>query len=232
MALVTGSTRGIGLAIARRLATDGFRPALNYAHDEARAQRAAASVPHSRPFRADVTRWEEAERLVHAVQAEMGRLDVLVNNLGIFLPGSVWETSPEDWRKTLDGILSCTFYCCRAALPLFRQQGGGQIVNIGSLNAEVARGSPNATAYNVAKTGVMVLTKSLARSEGSHGIRVNAVNPGLIRAGQTDEAQAEKVPLGRLGTPEEVAAAVAFLLSPEAGYLNGAVLNVHGGLWV
>lgn len=234
MALITGSTRGIGLAIGLRLQQEGYRVALNYAHHPEQAERALSQIPRARVFQADVTRWEEAQGLVERVVAELGGLDVLVNNLGVFLERSVWDTSPEEWEWLLAGVLSSTFYCTKAVLPRFREQGAGQIVNIGSLNAEVARGAPNSAVYNAAKTAVMVLTKSLARSEGGHGIRVNAVNPGMIRteASEGQQARARQVPLGRLGLPQEVAAAVAFLLSAEAAYLNGAVINVHGGLWV
>ncbi len=117
-----------------------------------------------------------------------------------------------------------------------RSQKRGHIINLGSLNAETARGAPSTTAYNVAKTGLVVLTKSVARSEARYGIRCNIVNPGFIETYATSESDRRElpsiVPIGRLGRPEDIANAVAYLLSDEADYVTGAVLNVHGGLWV
>ena len=165
-----------------------------------------------------------------------GRIDVLVNNVGPFLVKSIVETEVDEWRRMLDGNLSSTFYCSKFALPTMRAQKRGQIVNLGSLNIETTRGAPTTAAYNAAKAGMVMLTKSIARSEARYGIRCNLVSPGFIETYATTDADRRElpslVPLGRLGTAEDIAQAVAFLVSEKASYITGAVLNVHGGLWV
>ena len=242
-ALVTGSTRGIGRAIAVRLAQDGFVVVLNHASDTgARAAleeiQAAGGVAHA--VRADVSEPDECRRLVRAAQSAVGPLDVLVNNAGPWLERSFTETSDSDWRFIVDGNLGSAFWCSREALPSMRERRRGVIVNIGALNAEVSPGmTHDAPAYFIAKTGLMMMTRTLARSEGAHGIRVNAVSPGFIEteAYETwDETEAGRwrslIPLGRFGRPEEVAEAVSFLVSDKAAYVSGAILTVHGGLWL
>jgi NAD(P)-dependent dehydrogenase (short-subunit alcohol dehydrogenase family) len=179
---------------------------------------------------------EGAKHLIDATVAQFGRIDVLVNNVGPFLVKSLFDTEIDEWRRVLDGNLSSAFYCTKFALPPMRAQKSGRIVNLGSLNAETARGAPTTTAYNVAKSGLIVLTKSVARSEARYGIRCNIVNPGFIETyGTTDADRRELpslVPLGSLGKPEDIAETIAFLISDAARYITGAVVNVHGGLWV
>lgn len=238
VALVTGSTRGIGRATALRLAADGYRVALNYRADEAAADAALAALrlaaPDARAVRADVSDPAEARRLVAEVVAAWGRLDVLVNNAGPMIEASATDTPPEAWRAMMEGNAGSAHYVSLAALPHLRAVAG-RIVNMGSLNAELARGADEHAAYNAAKAALVVMTRSLARSEGPHGVRVNMVSPGIIA---TDDTPARvrrtmpgRVPLGRLGTPEDVAEAVAFLASDRAAYVSGAVLAVSGGLW-
>lgn len=242
-ALVTGSTRGIGRAIAVRLARDGFVVVLNHASDTgARAAleeiEALGGVAHA--VRADVSEPDECRRLVRAAQAAVGPLDVLVNNAGPWLERSFTETSDSDWRFIVDGNLGSAFWCSRETLPSMRERRRGVIVNIGALNSEVSPGmTHDAPAYFVAKTGLMMMTRTLARTEGAHGIRVNAVSPGFIEteAYETwDRTEADRwrslIPLGRFGRPEEVAEAVSFLVSDKAAYVSGAILTVHGGLWL
>lgn len=237
VALITGSTKGIGFGIAKRLAQEGYAIALNYRRDAEAAAKAVAELEALTPtaaFQADVSDPDEAHRLIDAVIERFGRLDVLVNNVGPFLLRSPAETSVEEWQAMINGNLNSAFYCSKFALPELRKRGG-VIINIGTQNAEMTRGAPNTTAYSVAKTGLVVLTKSLARVEGRRGVRVNMVNPGFIETYHTTEAERVEVPpmvpLGRLGTVEDVAEAVAFLISERASYINGAVLNVTGGLW-
>jgi 3-oxoacyl-[acyl-carrier protein] reductase len=240
VAIVTGSSRGIGRAIAEQLARDRFVVVVNYKHDAASAQDTLNAVhvhsPRSIMMQADVSTPEGAKQLVEGSQRELGRLDVLVNNAGPFLVKTAFDTTVEEWDYILRSNLSSTFYCIRYALPIMRDQKSGHIINLGSLNAENARGAPTTTAYNVAKTGVVVLTKSVARSEARHGIRCNVVNPGFIETDSTSEADKRElpsiIPLGVLGKPEEIAGTVQFLLSDRARYITGAVINVHGGLWV
>jgi 3-oxoacyl-[acyl-carrier protein] reductase len=240
IALVTGGNRGIGRTIAEQLACDGFAVVVNYRRDAAAAQEALAAVqktsPRSVVLQADVATPEGARQAVEQTHAQFGRLDVLVNNAGPFLVKSVYDTSIEEWDYILRSNLSSAFYCTKYALPLMRAQKSGHIINLGSLNAETARGAPTTTAYNVAKTGLVVLTKSVARSEARYGIRCNIVNPGFIETETTSESDKRElpslIPLGSLGKPQDVASTVAFLISERAQYITGAVVNVHGGLWV
>ncbi len=240
VALVTGGTRNIGLAIAEALGKEGYSLILTYVRNKRAAEEARARLKDVAPsvvtVQSDVTSAGAVDHLFKLIADQFGRLDVLVNNVGPFIAKPIAEMSVDEWHWILDGNLSSAFYCCRAALPLMRQQGSGHIINIGSLNVELARGAPNAAAYNAAKAGLVVLTRSLARSEGPYGIRVNMVNPGFIETENTTDADRESlppvIPLRRLGKPEDVAAAVTFLISDKAAYITGAVINVAGGLWV
>jgi 3-oxoacyl-[acyl-carrier protein] reductase len=243
-ALVTGSTRGIGRAIALRLAREGHAVALNYAGDPKAAEAALEDVLAIHPgailVRADVQTPEGCERLVRETVERLGRLDVLVNNVGPFLEQPLAETDDPQWRQMIDGNLGSAFWCARAAIPGMRRRRAGCIINVTALNAEVSPGMTHeAPAYFIAKTALAMMTKSMARAEGPHNIRVNAVSPGFIETesyASWDQAERERwrgqVPLGRFGRPEEVAEAVAFLVSDRAAYISGTVLHVHGGLWI
>jgi 3-oxoacyl-[acyl-carrier protein] reductase len=237
VALVTGGTKGIGRGIARRLAKDGYAVALNYRRDSETAAEALTEIKaltRAALFQADVADPDAAKGLIRSVVDEFGRLDVLVNNAGPFLTKTAYETTVEEWRAMVDGNLSSAFYCSKFALDHLRQ-ARGVIINSGTLNAETTRGAPNTTAYTTAKSGLVVLTKSMARTEGRYGVRVNIVNPGFIDTYSTTEDDRHQigpmVPLRRLGSTEDVAEAVAFLVSEHASYITGAVVNVHGGLW-
>ncbi len=187
-------------------------------------------------MQADVATQAGAKQLIDQTVATLGRLDILVNNTGPFLVKSVIDTDIDDWRRILDGNLSSAFYCMKYALAVMRAQKSGNIVNLGSLNVETTRGAPTTPAYNAAKTGLVVLSKSVARSEARHGVRCNLVNPGFIDTYALSDSDRRElpslIPLGSLGTAEDIAEAVAFLVSDKARYITGAVLNVHGGLWV
>ncbi len=243
VALVTGSTRGIGLGIASRLAREGYRIALNYRSDEAAAAAALAEVAALTEvacFRADVSDPTAAAGLVRDTVARFGRLDVLVNNAGPYLIRPFVETSDAEWRAMLDGNLTSMAICTREALAVMRRQRRGNIVSISALNVETAPFTVfEAPAYAVAKAGVVLLTRALSRSEGPYGIRVNAVSPGFIetaeyaKSPEADRAAWRRmIPLGRFGEPADVAAAVAWLVSDEAKYVTGAILHVNGGLWL
>jgi 3-oxoacyl-[acyl-carrier protein] reductase len=240
IAIVTGSGKGIGRGIARRLAAEGIAVVVNYQKDTAAAQETLTQVqafaPRSIVVQADVATPEGAKHLIDTTLTAFGRIDILVNNAGPFLVKSIFDTEIDEWRRILDGNLSSAFYCIKFALPTLRAYKRGTIVNLGSLNAETARGAPTTAAYNAAKTGLVVLTKSVARSEARYGIRCNLVSPGFIETYATSETDRRElpslVPLGSLGTPEDIAEAIAFLVSDKARYITGAVLNVHGGLWV
>jgi NAD(P)-dependent dehydrogenase (short-subunit alcohol dehydrogenase family) len=166
---------------------------------------------------------------------ELGRIDVLVNNVGPFLYKTIWDTTVQEWHQMLNSNLNSVFYCCKAVVPIMREHKSGVIINIGGPNAERTQGYVRTCAYAVAKTGVVVFSKSLAKEEAGHGIRVNVVNPGFIETEPYTQdmlkTMPQQVPVKRLGKPEDVANAVAYLASDEASYITGAVLNVHGGLW-
>ncbi len=240
IAIVTGSGKGIGRAIARRLAQDGVTVVVNYQRDAAAANETLAQVQalatRSIAIQADVARPEGAKQLVDETLRAFGRIDILVNNVGPFLVKSIVDTEIDEWRQMIDGNLSSAFYCIKYTLSAMRAQKSGHIINLGSLNAENVRGAPTTTAYNAAKSGLVVLTKSIARSEARYGIRCNIVNPGFIETYATTDVDRREmpslIPLGRLGKPEDIAETIGFLISDKASYINGAVLNVHGGLWV
>jgi 3-oxoacyl-[acyl-carrier protein] reductase len=242
-ALVTGSTRGIGRAIALRLARDGCGLVVNHASDTGAdavlAELRALGVP-AHAVRADLADPDACRRLVGEAIERIGPIAILVNNVGPFLERPLAETTDAEWRRMIDGNLSSAFYCTRAVLPGMRERGAGCIVNVGALNSEVSPGMTHeAPAYFVAKSALMTMTRTLARTEGPHGIRVNAVGPGFIETESYGEWDAQEqarwrgqIPLGRFGRPDEVAEAVAFLVSDKAAYISGAILQVHGGLWL
>jgi len=232
-ALITGSTAGIGLSIAERLASDGFDVVLNHARDGDRANRALARIrdvcPAAELVRADVTDEDDVARLFDEARAA-GPIDVLVNNVGAFLSRPFLETTLRDWRAVIDSNLISAVLCSREALPAMRNRGG-LIVNVASLHADAIRATPNTLPYGIAKSGIVGLTKTLAKTEGRFGIRVNAVCPGFVN---TEDAHnppdvTNRIPLGRLAEPSEIASVVAFLASADAAYVSGAVINVHGG---
>jgi NAD(P)-dependent dehydrogenase (short-subunit alcohol dehydrogenase family) len=232
-ALVTGAAGGLGAAIASRLARDGYRVAI-VDTDEAAARAQAARLPHAESFAADVT----DEAAIEAVLDAFGDVpDVLVNNAGIVRFGPLLEHSVADFRKVLDVNLTGTFIVTCAVARRMVARGSGAIVNITSLNAVAP--SPDAGAYPASKAGVALLTQHFALVLGPHGIRVNAVAPGFIDAGMSApiyedavvrSARGAQVPVGSLGTAEDVAEAVAFLASDRARYTTGHQLMVDGGL--
>ncbi len=232
-ALITGSTRNIGLAIAERLARDGYAPILNHVHDAEQAAGALKSLralcPRAELIQADVTRESDVERLIEKATSN-GPIDLLVNNAGAFLLKPFLETSLAEWNAILASNLTGAFLCCREILPTMRLRGQGRIINIASMNAERQRAVPNMLPYAIAKAGVVLLTKTLAKTEGPYGIRVNAISPGFVDTeANLPPNAASTVPLGRIARPEEIAAAVSFLASDDASYITGSVLDVHGG---
>jgi 3-oxoacyl-[acyl-carrier protein] reductase len=238
-ALVTGGSRGIGRAIALRLAAEGADVALCARQVEA-AQAVAAEVQAlgvralARP--ADVARAEEAGALVEAVLAEWDRLDVLVNNAGITRDNLLLRMSEEEWDAVLDTNLKGAFNCCKAAARAMVRARGGRIINISSVVGLM--GNAGQANYAASKAGLIGFTRSLARELASRNITANVVAPGLVpetgMTGGLDEKAREKllaqVPLGRPGLPEDVAHAVAFLASDQAAYITGQVLCVDGGM--
>ena len=232
-ALITGSTKGIGLAIALELSAQGIVPILNYRSDKQSAIRACQQIEtlgvNAIAIQADVTTEAGVRHLV-ASAADHGPISVLINNVGEFILKSFLETDTSDWNRILGSNLISTILCCQQAIPLMRKRKEGQIINIASMHAEEVRARPNTLPYAIAKSGVIHLTHTLAKTEGPYGIRVNAICPGFIEGGEfTQPEDRHRVPMGRLGQPEDIAHAVSFLVSSDADYITGAVLNVHGG---
>jgi len=239
VALVTGSSRGIGKTIALKLAEAGASLGINYKSNTWAADEVVESIKKMEhkaiSVQCDVSNFADVEEMVKKVLSEFGRIDILVNNVGPFLYKSIYDTTIQEWHQIINSNLNSTFYCCKAVVPIMRKQKSGNIINIGAPNAERTQGYLKNCPYATAKTGVVVLSKSLAREEAKNGIRVNVVNPGFIETDQyTDEMKKDmpkEVPLRKLGKPEDIANAVLFLVSEEANYITGSVLNVHGGLW-
>jgi len=234
-ALVTGAARGIGYAIAARLAADGARVAV-LDLDAAVAKEAAARIgPSALVLTADVTVADEVEAAVRQVVTAFGRLDILVNNAGITGRSfPIWELSDEDWRRVIDVDLTSVFYCCRSAVRVMLEQGSGRIVNIASIAGK--EGNPTLVPYSAAKAGVIGLTKALAKEVCARGILVHAVAPAVIGTEllqqmeqSTVDLLVSKIPMGRVGRPEEVAALVAWLVSDDCSFTTGAVHDLSGG---
>ncbi len=230
-ALVTGSASGIGRAITLALAREGFDVAVHYrtSHAEAEATRTEAEALGVRTvlLQADVTDREAATALVEEAHRELGGLRVLVNNVGSYVHTPLEELTFEEWDDVLATNLEATFTTCRAVVPLLREAGGGRIVNLGYAGAQDLVARPNLVAYAIAKTGITLLTKAIARAEAANGITANVVAPGVIESSRT--LPLREIPMGRPGRVEEVASAVLYFVSPEAAYVTGQVLEVAGG---
>ena len=243
-AIVTGAGRGgrgIGRGIALALAQAGADVAVtartNVADAEAVAEAVSALGRKSLAIACDVADSASVEALFARVKEEWGRVDILVNNAGITRDTLLLRMSEDDWDAVLDTNLKGAFLCTRAAAKIMLKQKSGRIINITSINGQV--GSPGQANYSASKAGMIGLTKTVARELASRGITVNAVAPGFIETQMTDFAQGEmrdeivkRVPLGRLGSIEDVGAAVGFLASDAASYITGQVLTVDGGLTV
>ena len=238
VAIVTGAARGIGLAIAERLSRAGAGVVIADVAEEG----SAAAVERLREAGgkavgavADVTRSEEVAAMVERALEAFGGLDILVNNAGITgRDAPLWETTDEDWGRVLGLNLTATFYCCRAAVPHMRERQSGAIVNVASISGK--EGNPNMIPYSVSKAGVICLTKALAKEVTKDNVRVNCVAPGVIETPLLEQLKPEaieymrsKVPMGRMGRPEEVAAVVHSLASDEASFVTGQCYDVSGG---
>lgn len=239
VALVTGSSRGLGKAMALKLAADGFAVAVHYGRNQAEAEKVAEEIRAAggtaQVFGADLSQPANASKLVDDVIAQMGRLDVLVNNAGITRDTLAIRMKDEDWDAVLQTNLSSAFAACRAAIKHMMKARSGRIVNVSSVVA--LAGNPGQANYVASKAGLIGLTKALAKEYGGRGITVNAIAPGFIDSDMTAQLSEEvkkaylsNIPLARFGQPEEVAALVAFLAGNSAGYITGQTIGVDGGM--
>ncbi|MEB3043914.1 SDR family NAD(P)-dependent oxidoreductase [Rhizobium mulingense] len=238
MALVTGGTRGIGLAIAEALGEAGAKVLIAGRSRNAAADRLAKAGVEYDFIAVDLTKDDAADALVTETLSRTGRLDILVNNAGIAIHGDSGEFSDAVWREIMTVNVDAVFRACRAALAPMRRQGGGVILNIGSISGIVSNIPQNQAAYNTSKAAVHMMTKSLASEVAAENIRVNAIAPGYI---ETDLSRGgidnpdwfptwrSMTPMGRVGQPEEVAGAALFLCSAAASYVTGEVLVIDGG---
>ena len=233
-ALVTGGARGIGRAISERLLSEGARVAIVDRDPDVEAV-AKRLGPRARALVADVTRSAEVDRAVATAHAWADRLDIVVNNAGITGRSyPIWELSDDDWQQVLAVDLTSVFYVCRAAVKLMLPRAAGRIVNIASIAGK--EGNPTLVPYSSAKAGVIGLTKALAKEVATRGILVHAVAPAVIgtellqqMTKETVDMLVAKIPMGRVGTPAEVAALVAWLASEECTFTTGAVHDLSGG---
>ncbi len=234
-ALITGASGGIGAEIARALHAQGAVVGLSGTRREALEALAAKLGERVHVLPADLSQAEEAARLIADAEAAMGKVDILVNNAGLTKDGLAMRMSDADWERVINVDLAAPFRLIRAALKTMLRRRAGRIINIGSIVGTT--GNPGQANYCAAKAGLIGLSKSLAQEVASRGITVNVVAPGFVETPMTDvlpEAQraelAGKIPLGRLGAPRDIAAAVAYLASEEAGWVTGATLHVNGGM--
>jgi len=239
VALVTGGTKGIGKAIVRSLAGKGIRVYMNFASDTQAAESALSELQAEGRsvaiVQADVSDQEQANAMIETIIQKEGRLDILVNNAGIIKDGLLMFMPDKNWHKVIEVNLNSVYYCSKSALRPMIGNRWGRIINIISPSALMGRAGQ--TNYAASKGGVLSFTRSLAREVGRYGITVNAVSPGVIATELTKDMDEKlrkefisMIPAGRFGNPEEVAHAVSFLASDEAGYITGEYISVDGGL--
>jgi 3-oxoacyl-[acyl-carrier protein] reductase len=238
VAIVTGAGQGLGWAIAKRLADDGACLVIADINWE-RAQEKAALLQRmgqeAMAIKVDVSKAKEVAHMVEQVLEKFGRIDILVNNAGILGPYFPVEEYPEElWDQVIAVNLKGTFLCCKAVIPIMKKRGKGSIVNIASVAGK--EGNANMAPYSASKGAIITLTKTLGKELATSQIRVNAVSPALLETEMTQSMTPEqralltsKIPMGRLGKPEEVAAVVKFLVSDEASFVTGQCYDISGG---
>jgi 3-oxoacyl-[acyl-carrier protein] reductase len=239
VAIVTGGTKGIGKAISLLLAEQGAKVVANFSKDadvaEDLRKEAKSRGLDLGLFKADVTQFDQVKEMVEKTFAQHGKIDILVNNVGLVRDNFLMLMSDEDWESLLRANLNSLFYCCRAVIRKMIPQREGKIINISSISGIL--GTPGQANYAATKGGMISFTKSLARELGSFNIHVNAVAPGLIESEMVSKMPREKVEaiiksssLGRIGKPEDVAQAVLFLASEHSNYITGQTIVVDGGI--
>lgn len=240
-AIVTGGSLGIGTAVALDLAKNGCDVAINYRKHDKEAKEVVSkieSIGHKGlAVKADVSSFDDAQKMVDTVTKELGKLDILVSNAGINWDGVIWKMTEEMWDKVIDVDLKGYFNYTRAVSPIFREQKSGKIVNLTSING--LRGKFGQANYSAAKAGIIGLTKAVARELGKYNINVNAVAPGMVLTemmkGLPEDVintAKEETVLKRLATPQEVAMVVTFLCSEAARHITGEIIKVDGGQYI
>lgn len=243
VALITGSATGLGKRTALELASRGVDIILNYINSQQEARKLATYIQETFKVKAcalrgDVSQFSDVQSMVQQAIAQMGKIDIIVNNAGPYIPErkNMVDYEVEDWRKMIDGNLNSVFYLSKLVIPLMRQQGWGRIINIGFDRADTAPGWRFRSAFAAAKVGLVSLTKTLAIEEAEHGITVNIICPGDITQAYKelgiDEVQAvldTATPIGRPGTGEDISRVVGFLCEQRSDFITGSVIQVTGG---
>lgn len=236
VAIVTGGTRGIGLSISQALIEDGYQVAAIYAGKEDSAQKFRDETGQT-ALKVDVTNLEECQAAIEKIEKKLGGVSVLVNNAGITKDGMLHKMSAESWSAVIDTNLTSCFNMCRAVIEGMRERQHGRIINISSINGQ--KGQLGQANYSAAKAGMLGFTKALALESARKGITVNAICPGYIKTDMTEamdsavlESIIKQIPLGRMGTPVEIAALVSFLVSEKAAFITGATMTANGGQYM
>ena len=236
VALVTGGTRGIGRAISARLKADGFNVAAGYSGNDEAAQQTAQELGIM-VVKGNVGRFEDCQRAAQQIEAELGPIEVLVNNAGITRDGFFHKMTLDQWTQVVSVNMDSLFNMTRQVIEGMRERSFGRVINISSINGQ--RGQAGQTNYSAAKSGMIGFTKALAQENAKKGITVNAVAPGYINTEMMEtipekvmESIVGAIPVGRLGAAEEIAAVVAFLARDDASFITGSTLSVNGGQYM
>jgi acetoacetyl-CoA reductase len=237
VAIVTGGTRGIGLAISETLTADGIKVAALYHGNEESAESFRKKHARSIAIKADVTDYAACETAVKEIESKLGPVTILVNNAGITKDGVLHKMDPANWHSVIETNLTSCFHMCRAVVGGMRDRNFGRIVNISSINGQ--KGQFGQTNYSAAKAGMIGFTKALALENAAKGITVNAICPGYIETDMTAQMRPEvlesivrQIPVARMGQPGEIAALVAFLASDKAAFITGSSLSANGGQYM
>jgi 3-oxoacyl-[acyl-carrier protein] reductase len=236
VALITGGAKGIGRGIAFDLAAQKWKIAFCYRTSEAEAKKTAASISErggqALSLRCDVSDPVAAKQLVAQVETQWGQIDALINGAGPYHRINLFEETTEGWREMFDGNLHPIFYLAQAVAPGMKTRKFGRIINFSMANADQMIAQPDVTAHYIAKAGVLILTRTLAKLLAPHGITVNAISPGFIDSGSAPPEElagmTKRIPAGYIGTVDDTVAAVRYLLSPDARYVNGANIQISG----
>lgn len=241
VALVTGSSRGIGRAIAIELAKGGISVVINNDKDSQEGLEVMNEIKkmrqHAMYIQADVSDLNQVEKMVEKVINEFGRVDILINNAGITRDKMLENMDIDYWNRVISVNLTGAFNCTKSVIKCMKKQGNSKIINISSISAEI--GNIGQSNYSAAKGGIISFTKTVAKEYAKYGITVNAVAPGFIKTKMLETIPEKvmqkilnQIPLGRLGEPEEVAKLICFLVSDDANYITGQVININGGIYM